>query len=233
MTNLAEQYRPQYLSDIKGADLVVTMLKSMVENESLPNCMMFTGAHGVGKTSAARALVQELNQDTADPTSYMEIDAASHNGVDDVRKLQELLRYSHSGKWRVLVVDEAHGLSTAAFNALLKILEDPPKNTLFVLVTTRPDLILDTVRSRAMVFRFPSLSVSTIAYRLNEVIKEEGIDIPLKVLVQIAQVVEGSMRDALVLLNQVRHHPDPTVEAVNTLVGRNIEIGRASCRERV
>lgn len=222
--NLTEKYRPNSWEDFKGSEFTVDILKKMIDGEKLPNCLLFTGSRGTGKTTAARILSKELNGDSFEPMSYLEIDAASNNGVDHVRKIQDMIQYAHGGKWRIVVLDEAHALSQASFNALLKMLEEPPANTVFVLVTTKPEAIPDTVRSRAMAFRFNDIPVPDIARRLAEVIQKEKIKIKdPKVIVRIAQVAEGSLRGALVLLQQVAHVDNPDVETVNYLSGNMVD----------
>ena len=223
VTTLAEKYRPQTLEEVSGAEVVVSLLRTMIDSDSLPGCMMFTGPRGTGKTSATKILNREMNGDINDGSSFLQIDAASHNGVDDVRKIQEELMYAHSGNWRIVVLDEAHSLSSAAFNALLKILENPPERTAFILVTTKPDAIPDTVRSRAMAFRFPRLSTVDIARRLLFVNQQEGLGLDPRVVARVAQVSEGSMRIGLVLLQQLSLVENPTIETVNILSGYTVD----------
>lgn len=223
MQNLAEQYRPTSFEDFKGSELVASMLKKMVETSTLPNCMMFTGPKGVGKTSMCRIIDKALNGEGHSSLAYIEVDAASNSGVDNIRSLQETVRFSHSGEWRLVVLDEAHSLSQAAFNALLKVLEDPPQRTVFILVTTKPESIPDTVRSRAMAFRFNPLPVPVIARRLVDVVQAENLPIrDPKILIRISEVADGSMRTAMVLLQQLQHVPDPSVDTVNQLAGYTV-----------
>lgn len=216
--NLAEKYRPTSFEDFKGSELLVDMIRTMVERRSLPSAMLFTGDKGVGKTSMCRIINRGLNGEDSS-LSYIEVDAASNSGVDNIRSLQEAIRYSHPGEWRIVVLDEAHNLSNAAFNSLLKVLEDPPPKTTFILVTTRPESIPDTVKSRSMIFRFQNPGVRTVLERLVEVYREEGMEFEPRVLARIAQVSEGTLRGALVLLQQVLFVPNPTVETVNILSG--------------
>lgn len=226
MTKLAEKYRPTTFEEFKGSELSARLLKSMVESGTIPTCMLFSGPRGSGKTSMARIINRILNPDSSDSLSYVELDAASNNGVDDVRSLQEMVRYSHSGKWRVVVLDEAHSLSSAAFNAFLKTLEEPPPFTTFILITTRPEAIPDTVRSRTMDFRFQNLSVRDTAYRLAEVVKKEKIIIKdPKVILRIAEASDGSMRSALVLLEQLTFLEEVTPEDVDQVTG-NVVAGK-------
>lgn len=222
MTNLAEKYRPQSFDDFKGSELVAGMIEKLVLSGSLPNCMLFSGPKGTGKTSMARIISRRMNGDDSG-FSYIEIDAASNNGIDEIRKLQETVRYSHGGTWRLVVLDETHNLSAAAFNALLKVLEEPPAKTTFILSTTHPESLPDTVHSRAMRYRFQPIPIPTIARRLAEVALKEGINITdAKVILRIAEVSDGSMRTALVTLDQLRQIDKPTVEDVEVLSGHTV-----------
>lgn len=221
MSNLAEKYRPKTFSEFKGSPLVSAMLNKMVANEALPNCMLFSGDKGCGKTSAARIISRAINGEGENSLSYIEIDAASNSGVDNIRKLQETLMFSHSGNWRILVLDEAHSLSTAAFNALLKVLEEPPARTTFILITTQPHSIPDTVRSRAMSFRFHPISVQDVALNLAMILSSEGLSqkVDPKVIIRIAEVCGGSMRSAIVYLQQVLQTDIVSIDTVNELSG--------------
>lgn len=223
MTSLATKYRPQDFDQFKGSELVSSMLQKMVATESVPPCLLFTGIRGTGKTSMARILSNQLNKGEQSNLSYIEVDAASNSGVEHVRTLQESLKYSHAGEWRVVVLDEAHALSKSAFNALLKILEEPPARTVFILVTTQPESIPDTVRSRASQFRFQPIPAKTIAYRLAEIVVAEKLPIrEASILNRISEVVEGSMRGAIFLLQQLLLVESPTVKHVNFLSGYTV-----------
>lgn len=217
---LAEQHRPVSFEEFSGSELAVSMLTKMVENKTIPSCLLFSGSKGIGKTSMCRIISTELNGGSSTPMSYIEVDAASNSGVDNIRALQETVRYTHPGTWRVVVLDECHSLSSAAFNALLKILEDPPPMTVFILVTTKPESIPDTVRSRAMTFRFQPLDRTAIAKRLAQVIHKDSLPITdASVVWRIADVSDGSLRTALILLQQVLLLDSVTVDAVNSLSG--------------
>lgn len=220
MTTLAEKYRPLTFDDFKGSALTASLLKSMAESGELPTCMLFSGPRGSGKTSMARILNSTLNAGSADSLSYVEVDAASNNGVDDIRSLQSMVRYSHGGKWRIVVLDEVHSLSQQAFNAFLKTLEEPPPFTVFILITTKPETLPDTVRSRAMDFRFHNLTIQDTARRAAEVSQKENLKIKdPHVFIRIAEVADGSLRTALVLLEQLSFLENITVQMVDELSG--------------
>lgn len=220
--NLTDKYRPADFNSFKGSPLVVKMLRKVTDSETLPNCMLFSGGRGSGKTSMARIISNHLNGPNA-PLSFLEIDAASNNGIDDVRKLKEMVGYTHPGKWRVVSIDEVHNLSSPAFNALLKVLEEPPARTTFILSTTQPELIPDTVRSRAMQYRFQNLDIPTIARHLAEIVSSEGIThISPSVIVRIAETSEGSMRNAIVTLQQLLQLDHVDISTVNELKGYTV-----------
>lgn len=223
--NLVDIHRPKGFDRFVGSTFVVTLLERLIDSGKLPNFMLFTGPKGVGKTTACRIINAELNGGDFDQFSYIEIDAASNNSVDDIRSLKEMVKYQHSGKWRVVVLDEVHSLSTSAFNALLKMLEEPPVNTVFIMVTTRPESIPDTVKSRAMHFRFTSISKEDITRRLAEITIGENLPIvDANVLLRIAEVSDGSLRGAINLLELVCLCPEPSVEDVNQLTGNTVDL---------
>lgn len=220
--SLARIYRPKTFSDLIGQEAVVRSLTRGLTSGTMTQAYLFSGERGVGKTTVARILAKAINCSsgpTATPCltcsscteiaegrspDVTEMDGASHTGVDDVRTLRESLVYTPlSGKSRIVIIDEVHMLSTSAFNALLKTLEEPPPHVVFILATTEAHKIPDTVLSRCQHFRFRLLSVSQISDRLLHVCRSESLTLDMAVITMVARAAEGSLRDALSLLDQL------------------------------
>lgn len=197
---LALKYRPQRFADMVGQDLNATVLEQMVKTVQVPTGLLFSGPSGVGKTTAARILAQELNGIENDQF-VIEVDAASNGGVADVRALIEALRYGSGSAYRIVILDEAHSMTREAFNALLKTLEEPPAGVIFVLVTTEPHKIPGTILSRLMEFTFRSVTAEAIAKRLKWVCAEEGLEPSVGLVLRIAQQSGGNVRSALMDLD--------------------------------
>ncbi len=220
--SLARIYRPQTFSDLVGQEAVVRTLSQGFSSGSLTQAYLFSGERGVGKTTVARILAKAINC-TAGPTAtpcltcsscieiaegrspdVLEMDGASHTSVEDVRTIREGLRYSPlGGKSRIIIIDEVHMLSTSAFNALLKTLEEPPPHVVFILATTEAHKIPDTVLSRCQHYRFRLLTIPEISGRIGEIAEKEGLPLDPGVIALVARSAEGSMRDALSLLDQI------------------------------
>lgn len=217
---LTLQYRPVRFSEVVGQDQIKPILRQMVHTGQVPPALIFAGSRGTGKTTMARILAASLNCEgpqqgdacgdcpqcvavqTGGSMSVLEIDAASNGGIDEVRRLRDICSYSHQNNWRVVILDEAHNMSREAFNALLKILEEPPPSTVFALLTTEEDKILGTVRSRAMSFVFRRLSSEHVLGRLQEIAQKENIEAEQSLFFEIVSRAEGGMRDAVMLLDQ-------------------------------
>lgn len=219
---LARKWRPQGFDDLIGQEPIIRVLKNSLEQGKIAHAYLFSGPRGVGKTSAARILAKALNCKDG-PTSspcgicafctsitdgssmdVMEIDGASNNSVNDIRDLRERVKYVPSGgRYKVYIIDETHMLSDAAFNALLKTLEEPPPHVVFVLATTAPRKVPSTVLSRCQHLPFRRISSSLIRERLKQISGAEGISITGSATDMIARAADGSLRDSLTLLDQI------------------------------
>ena len=218
---LYRKYRPSTFDEVKGQDHIVTTLRNQLKTGRIGHAYLFCGTRGTGKTSIAKIFAKAVNCESPvdgspcgqcricksiEDGSFMnviEIDAASNNGVDSVRQIVDEIRYSPSdGKYRVYIIDEVHMLSTGAFNALLKTLEEPPSYVIFILATTEVHKIPITILSRCQRYDFRRISVETIASHLASILKSEGIAAEDRALQYVARVADGSMRDAESLLDR-------------------------------
>lgn len=207
----ARKYRPQSFRDVVGQQAITNTLLNAIENNHLAQALLFTGPRGVGKTTCARILAKKINEQTTgiqDDSDFafnvFELDAASNNSVDDIRKLIDQVRIPPQvGKYKVYIIDEVHMLSTAAFNAFLKTLEEPPKHAIFILATTEKHKIIPTILSRCQIFDFKRITVNDARDYLKYIAKEQGIEAEEEALQIIAQKADGAMRDALSIFDRV------------------------------
>jgi len=237
---IARKWRPQTFRDLVGQTHVTETLANAIKNNRVAHAYIFSGARGVGKTTAARILAKALNcvkgptpepcgdcdscKEIAAGTSLdvIEIDAASNRGIDQIRELREMVRYAPaSARSKVVILDEAHMLTTEASNALLKTLEEPPERVIFVMATTEPENLVDTIRSRSQHFHFRALTFAEITGRLKEIAEKENLKIEAGAMAVIARMAEGSLRDALSLLEQARAYCGETIpdKEVRELLG--------------
>ena len=201
MKALYRKYRPSSFDEVLGQDNIVTVLQQAVSKNDLVHAYLFSGSRGTGKTSVARIFASEIG---CDPADVFEIDVASHTGVEDIRALNEMVHiYPLKSKHKVYILDEVHMFSKAAFNAFLKTLEEPPSHVIFVLATTEPEKIPDTVLSRCQSFLFKKPNNDLLAARIEEVLKKEGYSAEKDVPQMIALLSGESFRDALGILQKV------------------------------
>ena len=208
----ARKYRPIKFEDVVGQSHVTTTLDNAVKNEKIAQSILFCGPRGVGKTTCARILANEINGfnidnplETSNNLNIYELDAASNNSVDDIRNLIDQVRYApQSGKYKVYIIDEVHMLSNAAFNAFLKTLEEPPSYAIFILATTEKNKVIPTILSRCQIYDFNRIEIPEIKGKLIDILSKEKIEFDDEALHIIAQKADGAMRDALSTLDMIR-----------------------------
>ncbi len=238
----ARKYRPQTFDTVIGQSHITTTLKNAIKNNQLAHAFLFCGPRGVGKTTCARILAKTINCLNLQPDgeacdtcsscksfndgaslNIHELDAASNNSVDDIRNLVEQVRFApQAGKYKIYIVDEVHMLSTSAFNAFLKTLEEPPSYAIFILATTEKHKILPTILSRCQIFDFKRITNNDTAQHLQEIVDKEHIKADKASLQIIAQKSEGCMRDALSILDKIVSFTNGEVNYQNTIDNLNI-----------
>ncbi len=231
---LYRKYRPTTFDEVVGQDIIIRTIKNEIKNNKLNHAYIFSGPRGTGKTSTAKIIAKTINCENPNNltpcnkcvnctlynnkqiTDIIEIDAASNNGVDEIRELRNNVNLvPASGKYKIYIIDEVHMLTIGAFNALLKTLEEPPAHVIFILATTEIHKIPNTILSRCQKFDFNKISVNKIKERLEYIIKEEKIDIDDDAVVEIARLADGGMRDALSILDQVVAYSDSKITVDN------------------
>ena len=228
---ISRKYRPQRFDEVVGQSHICSTLKNAIKTNHISHAYLFTGSRGIGKTSTARILAKSLNcQNPKDNNpcnvctncveitagrsiDVLEIDGASNRGIDQIRDLRENVKYPPaSSKYRIFIIDEVHMLTKEAFNALLKTLEEPPEHVIFIFATTEPQKIPATIISRCQRYDFHRIPVSEIVEQLENIVKEELVNVPDDILILIAKKAEGSMRDAESLLDQLISFSGETIK---------------------
>ena len=209
---LYRKYRPQTFNDIVGQNHIVSVLKNAIDKDQISHAYLFYGSRGTGKTSIAKIFANEVNGNEIyqkENVDIIEIDAASNNGVDEVRDIKEAIKFLPTeGKYKVYIIDEVHMLTTAAFNALLKTLEEPPAHVIFILATTEIHKIPATILSRCQRFEFKNLSQEQLIDRLKYIAKEENLVIEETAIEKISTLAKGGLRDAISILDQVSNYAE-------------------------
>jgi len=214
------KYRPQKFEQLFGLEPVAKALTSQLEKNQVGHAYLFFGPRGTGKTTTARILAKEVGCRGLD---LIEIDAASHRGIDDIRNLREKINLAPTeGPYKVYVIDEVHMLTKEAFNALLKTLEEPPAHAILILCTTEPHKVPETIRSRCQKFEFKRASTRDIVKKLKFIVESEGASVPAEDLELIAKNVEGGFRDAETMLEQVIVGGLPAAEVVGLTAGESV-----------
>ena len=221
---LYRKYRPKTLDDVYGQDVIVKIIKNSILNNQINHAYLFAGPRGTGKTSIAKIFAKIINCEhpvdckpcgkcvsctQENNSDIIEIDAASNNGVDEIRELRNKVNLLPAyGKYKVYIIDEVHMLTQGAFNALLKTLEEPPAHVIFILATTDPHKVIETILSRCQRLDFKKISTEAIVENLSVIAKKENIDIEKDALTEIAKLADGGMRDSVGMLDQARAYTE-------------------------
>ncbi|MDC0909535.1 DNA polymerase III subunit gamma/tau [Flavobacteriaceae bacterium] len=224
----ARKYRPKTFNEVAGQEAITSTLVNAINNNQLAQALLFTGPRGVGKTSCARILAKMINssidndkQDFA--YNIFELDAASNNSVDDIRNLTEQVRIPPQlGKYKVYIIDEVHMLSTSAFNAFLKTLEEPPKHCIFILATTEKHKIIPTILSRCQIYDFKRITNKDIVEYLIKICKNEGVEFEAEALDIIANKADGAMRDALSIFDRILSYNNKEITVKDVSINLNV-----------
>ena len=234
---LYRKYRPKTLDDIYGQDTIVKIIKNSIKNKQINHAYLFAGPRGTGKTSIAKIVAKIVNCEKPkefepcgkcnsctqiNNSDIIEIDAASNNGVDEIRELRNKVNLVPSyGKYKIYIIDEVHMLTVGAFNALLKTLEEPPAHAIFILATTDPQKIPETILSRCQRFDFKKITNDAIVENLKKIAKKENIEIEENALYEIATLSDGGMRDSVGMLDQAKSYSDGkiTIEDIHDING--------------
>lgn len=221
METLAIKYRPHTFDDVTEQGSVKTILENQIESDTIKHGYLFCGGAGTGKTTCARIFANEINQGKGEP---IELDAASNNSVDDIRRLtNDAETKSLYSEYKVFILDEVHALSNSAWQAMLKTLEEPPAKSIFIFCTTNPEKIPATILSRVQRYNFQRISQKGVLERLEYIVDQEGIDCPsIEPLKYIAKIADGGMRDAITLLDKCTSYSntitmDTVVEALGVV----------------
>lgn len=220
----ARKYRPQEFETVVGQSHVTDTLEHAIDNNQLAQALLFCGPRGVGKTTCARILARKINEKdgstSEDGFAYniYELDAASNNSVDDIRELIDQVRFAPQvGKYKVYIIDEVHMLSSAAFNAFLKTLEEPPAHAIFILATTEKHKIIPTILSRCQIYDFKRITIEDIQQHLMKIAEKEGVKYEDDALYLVAQKADGALRDALSIFDRL-----------STFTQKNITLAKAA-----